>query len=94
MVDDRVLASVDIMGASSSGFECFAGRTLLAEFLFHSLPESDQKSPLDKAADEAENDALPGGGCSWLQPARRGGPARLRLPAALVGGTEPQWPVS
>ena len=58
MLEDRDLASVDILGGPPSGHESFAGRTLLAEFLFHSLPEKEQKSPLGKAADEAENDAL------------------------------------
>jgi hypothetical protein len=59
MLEDRDLARVDILGAATSGFERFAGRTLLAEFLFHALPEKEQGSPLGEAADAAENGGLP-----------------------------------
>jgi hypothetical protein len=59
VLEDHQLASVDILGEADSSFERFAGRTLLAEFLFHSLPEGEQKSPLGEAADAAENETLP-----------------------------------
>jgi hypothetical protein len=59
LLEDRDLASVAVLGGPASGNESLVGRTLLAEFLFHSLSENEQKSPLGKAADEAENDALP-----------------------------------
>ena len=58
MLEDRDLATVDILGEPDTGFEHFAGRTLLAEFLYRALPEKEQKSPLGKAADEAENETL------------------------------------
>jgi hypothetical protein len=57
MLEEHQLAGVDILGGPLSGHEDFAGRTLLAEFLFHGLPEKEQKSPLGEAADTAENDA-------------------------------------
>jgi hypothetical protein len=58
MLEDRDLASVDILDGPGTCFERFAGRTLLTEFLFHSLPEKEQHSPLGKAATEAENETL------------------------------------
>ena len=58
MVENRDLASVDILGETNAGFEKFAGRTLLSEFLFHALPEKEQRSPLGKAATEMENETL------------------------------------
>jgi hypothetical protein len=59
-LENQDLASVDILGEPGTSFERFAGRTLLAEFLFHSLPEKGQKSPLGRAAGEMENETLPG----------------------------------
>jgi hypothetical protein len=59
MLEDHHLASVDILGETNGGFEKFAGRTLLSEFLFHALPEKEQKSPLGKAATAAEDETLP-----------------------------------
>jgi hypothetical protein len=58
MLEDRDLASVDILGESNADFEKFAGRTVLSEFLFHALPEKEQKSPLGKAATETEDETL------------------------------------
>jgi hypothetical protein len=58
MLEDRDLASVDILGGPGTCFERFAGRTLLAEFVFHGLPEKEQHSPLGKAATDTENETL------------------------------------
>jgi hypothetical protein len=58
MLEDRDLASVDILDGPGTSFEHFAGRTLLAEFVFHGLPEKEQRSPLGMTATEAENETL------------------------------------
>jgi hypothetical protein len=59
VLEDHDLARVDILGEPKSDFGEFAARALLAEFLSHGLPETEQKSPLAKAADESETEVLP-----------------------------------